>query len=68
MFHKSRQRLILNLSAPVGKSANDGIDNDLCSLSYVTIDYAAEAIVSKGKGTYLAIAKVGIQSAYYMAP
>ena len=56
----------MDLSAPKGKSVNDGIDNDLCSLSYISIDHAAEAIVSKGKGTYLA--KVDIQSAYRIVP
>ena len=56
----------MDLSAPDRKSVNDGIDNDLYSLSYVTIDNAAEAIVSKEKGTYFA--KVNIQSAYHMVP
>ena len=41
-------RLILDLSAPEGRSINDGIEDDLCSLSYINIDNAAEAIASKG--------------------
>lgn len=64
--NSDRWRLILDLSAPEGKSVNDGIDHDLCSLSYVSIDNAAEAIVSKGRGAYLA--KIDIQSAYRIVP
>ena len=55
-------RLILDLSSPEGGSVNDGIDPDLCSLSYVTIDDAARAIVESGPGSLLA--KIDIKSAY----
>ena len=34
-------RLIVDLSHPKGASMNDGIEADLCSLSYVSIDDAA---------------------------
>ena len=37
-------RLILDLSSPEGQSVNDGIDPELCSLSYVSVDDAAQAI------------------------
>ena len=63
--NSDRWKLILDLSVPEGKSVNDGIDHDLCSLSYVSIDNAVEAIVSNGKGAYLA--KIDIQSAYRIA-
>ena len=33
-------RLILDLSFPKGKSVNDGIPKDLCSLHYITVDNA----------------------------
>ena len=36
--------LIINLSAPEGRSVNDGIELDLCSLSYVNVDEAAVVI------------------------
>ena len=55
-------RLILDLSSSEGWSVNDGIDPELCSLSYVTVDDAAAAIVRLGRGAELA--KVDIKSAY----
>ena len=45
---------------------NDGIDPEVCSLSYVTVDDAARAILSMGRGTLLA--KVDIKSAYRIVP
>ena len=59
-------RLILDLSSPEGRSVNDGIDPDLCSLSYVTIDDAARAILESGPGSLLA--KIDIKSAYRIVP
>ena len=34
---QNKWRLILDLSSPEGRSVNDGIRPDLCSLSYVSI-------------------------------
>ena len=31
-------RLILDISSPAGTSANDGIDKELCSIRYTTLD------------------------------
>ena len=59
-------RLILDLSWPDGHSVNDGIDSDLCSLSYVSVDDAARAATRLGQGALLA--KVDIKSAYRMVP
>ena len=59
-------RLILDLSWPDGHSVNDGIDPDLCSLSYVSIDDAVRAATRLGQGALLA--KVDIKSAYRMVP
>ncbi len=59
-------RLILDLSAPIGRSINDGIGSSLSSLSYVSVDDAAQAIVQKGRGAILA--KVDIRSAYRVVP
>jgi len=58
----NKWRLILDLSSPEGRSVNDGINPDLCSLSYVSIDDAARAVVKAGRGALLA--KVDIKSAY----
>ena len=59
-------RLIMDLSSPDGRSINDGIEPDLCSLSYVSIDDIAEAIARLGRGTL--IAKSDIQQAYRQIP
>ena len=59
-------RLILDLSSPRGGSMNDGIDRQLCSLSYTRIDDAARRIVQLGPGTLLA--KLDLQSAYRIVP
>ena len=59
-------RLILDLSSPKGRSVNDGIDGAYCSLSYVSVDNAAQLICRQGKGALMA--KVDIQNAYHTIP
>ena len=46
--------LILDLSSPEGASVNDGIDPVVCSLSYVSVDDMARAVVEAGRGAFLA--------------
>ena len=55
-------RLIIDLSAPENHSVNDGIAPESCSLSYTTVDCAAELVRSRGRGALLA--KLDIESAY----
>lgn len=59
-------RLITDLSHPPGHSVNDGIDPDLCSLSYTTVDEIAELITQFSAGALLA--KIDIESAYRLIP
>ena len=59
-------RLITDLSHPPGASVNNGIDLDLCSLSYVTVDEVVKTAAELGRGAVLA--KVDIQSAYRLIP
>ena len=59
-------RLITDLSFPHGRSINDGIDRDLCSLSYTTVDDIAAVLAQLGHGAL--IAKVDIESAYRLIP
>ena len=59
-------RLILDLSYSKGRSVNDGISSEICSLSYMTVDDAARAIITMGQGALLA--KVDIKSAYRIIP
>lgn len=54
--------LVLDLSSPEGWSMNNGINPDLCSLSHVTIDDAARAIMESSPGSKLA--KIDIKGAY----
>ncbi len=65
--HKpGKWRLILDLSHPEGASVNDGIDPQLSTLSYVSVDNIAEAILALGRGALLA--KIDVQSAYRVVP
>ena len=65
--HKpGKWRLIVNLSAPVDHSVNDGITKDLCSLSYVSINEVTTAALALGRGTLMA--KMDIKEAYRLVP
>ena len=59
-------RLIVDLSSPEGESVNDGISEERCSLSYISIEDAGEEVRRRGKGALLA--KVDIRSAYRVVP
>ena len=59
-------RIITDLSFPSGGSVNDGIDPELCSLSYVSVDDVASCAVGLGRGALLA--KIDIESAYRLVP
>ena len=64
--HSGKWRLITDLSFPPGGSVNDGVDPELCSLTYTTVDHVAETAVSLGAGALMA--KVDIESAYRLVP
>lgn len=59
-------RLITDLSSPGGKSVNDGIPSDPCSLTYASVDDAVAIIKSLGRGTQLA--KIDLKDAYRLVP
>ena len=59
-------RLIVDLSSPEGASVNDGIAENLCSLSYIGVDNAAREVWRLGQGALLA--KVDVKSAYRNIP
>ena len=59
-------RLILDLSSPEGASVIWGIDKELCSLKYATVDQATESVVRLGRGTLMA--KIDIKAAYRLVP
>ena len=56
----------MDMSSPEGGSVNDGIPEELCSLSYVGIKDAARAIQDRGRGAMMA--KVDVKSAYRNIP
>ena len=62
----NKWRLIIDLSHPQGHSVNDYIPKPLCSLSYITVDDAINAIMRFGPHTLLA--KVDIKSAFRLLP
>ena len=60
-------RMIVDLSYPKGQSVNAGIDKELCSLRYTTVDEAIRIVTNmKSKSPYLA--KFDIESAYRIVP
>ena len=48
-----KYRLIMDLSSPKNFSVNDGIDSELSSLSYASIDHLSSLILSLGRGAML---------------
>ena len=62
----NKWRLILYLSSPRGHSVNDGIEKELCSLKYASVEDAVQMIWSLGQGTLLA--KIDIEHAYRNIP
>ena len=54
-------QLILDLSHPEGASVNDGIDQELSSLSYVSVDDIIDSILTLGQGALLAKIDVRIR-------
>lgn len=62
----NKWRLIVDLSAPMGASVNDGIDPSCSSLSYTTVDHLATIVANTGQGAYLV--KADVKEAYRMVP
>ena len=62
----NKWRLICDLSSPEDYSINDGISEELSTLSYVSVDDAADRVLALGQGSMLA--KVDIRSAYRIVP
>lgn len=58
--------MIVDLSHPKGDSVNDWINPSLRSLTYTSVDKAADRILQLGRGAL--IAKSDIQSAYRIVP
>lgn len=61
-----RWRLIVDLSSPEDASVNDGIEKEICSLSYTSVDAVADKVLALGRGAMLA--KMDIKQAYRMVP
>ena len=59
-------RLIVDLSSPRGASVNDGIDPELCSLSYSSVDEAVRRV--QQSGPWALMAKLDLKLAYQRAP
>ena len=59
-------RLIVDLSSPEGRSVNDGVYEQWCTLKYVSIEDALQLIISLGRGSLLA--KIDIKKAYRNIP
>ena len=66
LHQPGRFRLIVDLSAPRGRSVNDGISKLQCSLQYTSVDRAARLVASCGHGALMA--KTDLSSAYRHVP
>eukprot|EP00731_Ephydatia_muelleri_P001232 Em0001g1232a len=60
--NSGKWRLITGLSYPPGNSVNDGIDPNLCSLQYTTVEDMAGAAAKLSRGALMA--KINIEAAY----
>ena len=58
--------LCMYLSFPRGASVNDGIEPDVCSVHYTSVDAACRRVVALGRGTILA--KFDVQGAFRTVP
>ena len=59
-------RLIVDLSHPEQQSANDGINSEWCSLTYVRVEAVVGRLLQLGMGAKMA--KIDIKSAYRIVP
>ena len=63
---EGKWRLIVDLSTPSGRSVNNGVTQDVCSISYTSVDIAVKLIQSMGLGTLMA--KMDLKEAYRNIP
>ena len=59
-------RLIVDLSHPKGFSVNDGIEAELCSLKYTSVEEAVKRCQRLGPGMWLT--KLNVEAAYRIVP
>ncbi len=59
-------RLIVDLSFPSGSSVNDGVDPELCSLQYTSVDAACQKVLELGKAVVLV--KFDLSGAFRTVP
>ena len=64
--HSISFRMIVDLSSPRNYSVNDGIQGEMCSLQYASVDQAVSIILQLGPGTQLA--NLDLRDAYRMVP
>ena len=62
----NKWRLIVDLSSPEGRSVNDGIRPEDCSLTYISVDNIAEYVKALGRGALLP--KSDMKQAYRQVP
>ena len=70
LVHKNHQpgkwRLIVDLSYPRGSSVNDGVEPELCSMRYTSVDVAVRKVLALGQGSLLA--QFDVEGAYRTVP
>ena len=58
----------MDLSHPEGASVNNGIEPELCSLGYMSVDEAVRRTRAWGRGTLMEKLEVSVKSTYRMVP
>ncbi len=56
----------MDLSFPSSSSVNDGVDPELCSLQYMSVDAACQKVLELGKAAVLA--KFDVSGAFRTVP
>ena len=59
-------RLVVDLSHPWGASVNDGLEPELCSIRYTSVDVAVGRVLALGQGSLLA--KFDVEGTYRIVP
>lgn len=59
-------RLIVDLSFPKGASVNDGIEPEMCTVKYTSVDVACRRLLALGRGSMMA--KFDVQGAFRTVP
>ena len=65
-YQPGQWRLIVDLSSPKGASVNDGIEPEVCSVHYTSVDTACKRVAARGRGALQA--KFDVEGVFRTVP